>query len=808
MLSLIQFHQELTGDASQIQTTSDDVVLLLDRSLSPAGARRLRDRRCQGFTAGGEAWPNPGVYALPEFALRLLSELERRQQRLIFSAQTLSPIQAIAALMQSPTGKLRGPLEAWTLWRSLKHLAPLGVSFEDWRQILPQLEQGDDPDFQIWTDRILAFLQIEALAGEQNCAAHDWAAVNAALQCLASETFNEADWERILERPPSNGRARAFRLLVPTTCDQHPLEAKFLRALARHLPVIEMKALGQAPEAAIPPVNLNLLSEAERTQTALHWASTDTSPAASEAAELLPGEFALDVTTPPPATHEALCRALCLFCDYLDESRPESHRYRRGDSATETLRRAGIDPDSDFTVNDLWQWIGQRSPSWLRTLPTLPEGPRGEWARVLIELGALGDDESQELSNTSEHPRFDPRGMPVLSWGDLGLTGHSRLMLWGKRESIRALCNPESPENFSRRIFPAQLASLLNAAGYAVADTAEEARIVAAWLRDLGSRLTRLEPTRETPRHSQVPPRVAVTPELEREYSPTALESYFACSFRYLMERRLRLQAAPEWDAPGEDPLSMGLWLHKALELFFQNPDWNSPHARVLELLHASLDDIFAGRATSAYRDILRAGAANLAQQLGRHIEVFERPLLPLRGDRMPQLETPTQGSWGHLRLRGKIDRVDTLPDGARLLWDYKSGDVGSSIPKTQIRNGRFQWFLYRALLEQSTEHAPVVGGGYLNPLRPDKSSLFVWEGHAQATHFAELFARAGHTVRVLSEKDLTETQDALAGVMDLLQERIRHGEASPQPLKASLCTRCSVMAVCGRPQLIDEESP
>jgi ATP-dependent helicase/nuclease subunit B len=157
-----------------------------------------------------------------------------------------------------------------------------------------------------------------------------------------------------------------------------------------------------------------------------------------------------------------------------------------------------------------------------------------------------------------------------------------------------------------------------------------------------------------------------------------------ACPFRAFA--RLRLGArAPEEPEPGLDARARGMLLHLALESL-----WGAlaSHAR----LCAMGEDDLAAHIHAAVNGALESLARDRAETLsGRFREIESarlarllRAWLELEKARAPftvvAAEQETTLSVGGLVLKGRIDRVDQLDDGARVIMDYKTG-------KTRIKS-------------------------------------------------------------------------------------------------------------------------
>ncbi len=170
--------------------------------------------------------------------------------------------------------------------------------------------------------------------------------------------------------------------------------------------------------------------------------------------------------------------------------------------------------------------------------------------------------------------------------------------------------------------------------------------------------------------------------------SPTSMESYAGCGFKYFGRSVLRLNAV---DEPEErelmDAAAKGTLVHEVLEAFFREqqaigrpvvaePWTEADRDRVHAILDEKLEDarirgllgldIFAGHE----RQMLRA---DLAEFLARDTEFRLATGAIPHGFEVAIPETDIAG----VTLRGYADRIDMTPDGARA-WviDYKTGST------------------------------------------------------------------------------------------------------------------------------------
>lgn len=289
---------------------------------------------------------------------------------------------------------------------------------------------------------------------------------------------------------------------------------------------------------------------------------------------------------------------------------------------------------------------------------------------------------------------------------------------------------------------------------------------------------------------------------LKKTFSPSALESYAECPRRYYLSRLIEPKPLRDDDLGDPDFLKRGEWLHACLEEFFKRNQWDSIDAA--SQLRAGIGTVFGTTITPLYRQSLETEATILGERLDRHLREFELPLHQRFSQRRLQLEEALKAEIEGQSLYGKIDRIDDLGQNLFLIWDYKSGET-TGAPATQIKNGKFQWFLYKEIFEKQKPGATVLGGGYLNPLDPEKSSLFLFRsgpGGAALDFLEAHFAEQQHPFHVIHADKSDDLHAQLNTQLQTIVQGLRARDFAATPRKDSSCDRCDVVALCGRPYL------
>ncbi len=216
-----------------------------------------------------------------------------------------------------------------------------------------------------------------------------------------------------------------------------------------------------------------------------------------------------------------------------------------------------------------------------------------------------------------------------------------------------------------------------------------------------------------------------------RIYSPTALEDYVACPFKFFAKHVLRLDPL---ESPQEEieVTRRGQAFHRALARLhrrLKDEDVHGPGERSHEYLSTEMaeavrEDI-ARAPSAAARELWRLEGERLQRQAGRyatHWSQFLAPWLekaieprpslfevdfglpPAEGaEPQPELHIAVGGL--EVRISGRIDRVDeaTLPDGAVGFWiiDYKTGRAAHYTGSDLETFSRLQLTLYALAVQE-----------------------------------------------------------------------------------------------------------
>jgi probable DNA repair protein len=161
------------------------------------------------------------------------------------------------------------------------------------------------------------------------------------------------------------------------------------------------------------------------------------------------------------------------------------------------------------------------------------------------------------------------------------------------------------------------------------------------------------------------------------------LQNQAACPFRAFAVHRLGARELEE-GRPGLDARERGTLLHRALALLWgelrsQQRLLALPEEQVLGIVSSAVDGAIASMAQrrpdafgAAFTDLERVRLRGLLLAL---LEL-ERQRAPFQ---VVAREEPRALELGGLRVQARVDRIDALEDGRRVILDYKSGKSGTA---------------------------------------------------------------------------------------------------------------------------------
>ncbi len=277
-----------------------------------------------------------------------------------------------------------------------------------------------------------------------------------------------------------------------------------------------------------------------------------------------------------------------------------------------------------------------------------------------------------------------------------------------------------------------------------------------------------------------------------RSASPTSLERYAECGFRYFCSSVLRLNVVEE---PEErevmDPLARGALVHRVLYRFFCDQKargrpapveaWDDDDKEALLAILANELESAAGTGLTGLRVFAEHEARSLRADLQGFLDEdtrFRQGTLAVPAEAeyvMPEVQV------AGVTLRGVVDRIDRTPDGGQI-WviDYKTG-----------RPKRY---------ERIKEDNPLAGGARLQ--LPAYLAATAGDTQAQAFYW---FVSQRDSYRVIPLTWTAETRQRFETTIDAIAQGIRSGAfpAVPGdddgPGRWANCRYCEFDRICSR---------
>jgi len=276
-----------------------------------------------------------------------------------------------------------------------------------------------------------------------------------------------------------------------------------------------------------------------------------------------------------------------------------------------------------------------------------------------------------------------------------------------------------------------------------------------------------------------------------------------ACPFRAFATLRLDARS-PEEPEPGLDAKARGMLLHSALEAL-----WNTlaSHAALCAMAEGALMDAISAAVHAALEELARDRSQTLtgrfreieAKRLTRLLRAWleeEKARAPFK---VVAAEQKTTIKLGGLVVEGRMDRVDELEDGTRVILDYKSGKTSTKSWEGE-RPDEPQLPLYAVDMRQR---------------QPVAAALFA-QLRAGELGFNGLAQRAGIAPKVKPAGDTDAAWqaqlDAWQTTLTTLAEAYRAGDARVDPKEfPRTCEYCGLQALCRvherHPEIVEDES-
>lgn len=304
----------------------------------------------------------------------------------------------------------------------------------------------------------------------------------------------------------------------------------------------------------------------------------------------------------------------------------------------------------------------------------------------------------------------------------------------------------------------------------------------------------------------------------ETPFSPTAIEDYYRCPYRWFACRRVGYNGMDnEFDAAAQGNLA-----HASLERFYRNLKKRGMERvtpgnldEALAVASGALDEqvahdegrnrggIFIRTARDRY-EIEEIRKMLLA--LVRRDATFLPGYVPTYFELTLGKGTGTMLSYGGVPVRGKVDRIDVDGEGNAVIVDYKLSGLsrGYGLDPDRDVPGRIQTDIYARLVQRHFDllgvPLHVVGSVYRsyskNCLRGAYSRSIDWGEGERVFRDKDALPRSGR------DETYDEYLDLVERTVSSCMERLHEGHIEPDPLDGDtkdVCEFCKALAFCPR---------
>jgi probable DNA repair protein len=266
-----------------------------------------------------------------------------------------------------------------------------------------------------------------------------------------------------------------------------------------------------------------------------------------------------------------------------------------------------------------------------------------------------------------------------------------------------------------------------------------------------------------------------------------------ACPFQSFATKRFAAEPLDpsEW---GFTPAERGARLHKVLERLFSL----SLHSRdelAAVIASQQLSSLLDGHIQAAFSDLAQASGswqdAYLAAEK-RRLRARLEEWLACEAERLPFTVEATEHKLpgvhiGDLLLDLRADRIDRLPDGSRLLIDYKTGRI-SPAAWSGDRPDEPQLPLYAVCGDVEN-----LSGVLLAKIRAGETGF---DGRVRDAR-AQLFAGLSPRTRLVSDPFTAAMREQWSSALHALAREFLDGESAVSPREPEVCRHCPLPALC-----------
>lgn len=301
-------------------------------------------------------------------------------------------------------------------------------------------------------------------------------------------------------------------------------------------------------------------------------------------------------------------------------------------------------------------------------------------------------------------------------------------------------------------------------------------------------------------------------------FSPTALEDYYRCPYRWFTSRRVGYNGMDT----AFDAAAQGNLVHAVMERFYKEFS-AAGHRRVtldnldvaLEVASAAFDEqVEVDKARERRGLYLKTQADRLVceELRAQVLALVERDAVFLPGFYPAYFElelddvTGSQLEYAGVPVRGKVDRIDVDDHGNAVIIDYKLSTLsqgygfahGADLPE------RIQTDIYATLVQRyfDVRDIPmrVLGSVYrsysTNMLRGAYSRVLDWGSSEQAKSKLDALPRGE------GEETYEAYLQRVESVMASCVDRLRAGDIEPAPIAKDACEYCKGALFCPRSEV------
>lgn len=291
--------------------------------------------------------------------------------------------------------------------------------------------------------------------------------------------------------------------------------------------------------------------------------------------------------------------------------------------------------------------------------------------------------------------------------------------------------------------------------------------------------------------------------------SPSQIESYLECPYKWFAQRRLRLDDLDE----GFGPLEMGDFAHNALHSFYKHMSEDLGEAKVTPQLLPQARELMADVLArhKALQPHLRQSEnrliptsqvehrelAELERKLMDYLD-FEAELLPTFAPKYLEYDVACGGAVdyaGH-KLLGTADRIDVDGEGRCAIIDYKGSISGSYAlgVREEGRLGKVQALIYAQVVRRTLGLEPV-GALYVCYGRR-KMISGAYDGRViENAHLPNM----RHKDCMCADRPFSDVLDETEEAVAVALERMLAGDIRPRPETPEACKWCPVSSCSER---------